>query len=495
MKKLLKICFAFTILFFSFSCEEDFLDKEPSAFLTPEQIADAAEVKPEILESTITGAYKLTFTAGTGGTSGHDDFGQKGIDIYMDMLCGDMALSQSLYGWYRTDITEFKAPLDYTINTGNYVAWRYYYRIIRSVNLVIDGLGGNNGNPTTEKAKAVMGQAKALRAHSYFYLTQLYQNEYKADQEILPIYTSLADQNGPKVKASVIYDLIVKDLNESIVLLNNFTRANKSQINKEVAKTILAYALAAKGDYAGAYTAAKDVIDNGGFTAMRDAELTGGFNQLSSLDWMWGVDLNTETNLGLLSFWGQIDYYSYSYAGVGDYKAMDANLFAQFPATDKRKAQFNNQPSSATHLLPLNKFYDAKKVKFGAGTPVQNDIFFYRISEVHLLAAECAAKSGNEASSKSILKNFMSLRVTDPSYVDGLSGVQLQNHIYLQTKLELWGEGKSYLAMKRNKATVTRGANHLSNVGIPIPHNDERLTFEIPNAEIQNNPFISSQND
>jgi hypothetical protein len=174
---------------------------------------------------------------------------------------------------------------------------------------------------------------------------------------------------------------------------------------------------------------------------------------------------------------------------------MDANLFAQFPATDKRKAQFNNQPSSATHLLPLNKFYDAKKVKFGAGTPVQNDIFFYRISEVHLLAAECAAKSGNEASSKSILKNFMSLRVTDPSYVDGLSGVQLQNHIYLQTKLELWGEGKSYLAMKRNKATVTRGANHLSNVGIPIPHNDERLTFEIPNAEIQNNPFISSQND
>ena len=76
-----------------------------------------------------------------------------------------------------------------------------------------------------------------------------------------------------------------------------------------------------------------------------------------------------------------------------------------------------------------------------------------------------------------------------------LRGLHYQCGVHAQAKLELWGEGKSYLAMKRNKATVTRGANHLSNVGIPIPHNDERLTFEIPNAEIQNNPFISSQND
>ncbi len=48
--------------------------------------------------------------------------------------------------------------------------------------------------------------------------------------------------------------------------------------------------------------------------------------------------------------------------------------------------------------------------------------------------------------------------------------------------------------MKRNKATIVRGSNHLSNVGVPISYDDERLTFEIPEAEIQNNPFISDQN-
>jgi hypothetical protein len=44
--------------------------------------------------------------------------------------------------------------------------------------------------------------------------------------------------------------------------------------------------------------------------------------------------------------------------------------------------------------------------------------------------------------------------------------------------------------MKRNKATITRGPNHLSFVGVPISYDDDRLTFEIPQAEIQNNPFI-----
>ena len=68
------------------------------------------------------------FEAGTGGTDGHDDFGQKGYDIYGDMLCGDMALSVSTYGWYRT-ITQFQATTDFTFQD-NYQVWRYYYRIV-----------------------------------------------------------------------------------------------------------------------------------------------------------------------------------------------------------------------------------------------------------------------------------------------------------------------------------------------------------------------------
>jgi hypothetical protein len=41
------------------------------------------------------------------------------------------------------------------------------------------------------------------------------------------------------------------------------------------------------------------------------------------------------------------------------------------------------------------------------------------------------------------------------------NGNYIAKEIYLQTRIEFWGEGKSYLAMKRNKATTTRGSNHL----------------------------------
>jgi hypothetical protein len=64
--------------------------------------------------------------------------------------------------------------------------------------------------------------------------------------------------------------------------------------------------------------------------------------------------------------------------------------------------------------------------------------------------------------------------------------------VLLQTRIELWGEGKSYLSMKRNNSTITRGSNHVFHAGESISSSDERLTFEIPRAEIQNNPFISN---
>ena len=55
-----------------------------------------------------------------------------------------------------------------------------------------------------------MGQAKALRAYAYFYLTQFEANDYNPSQPILPIYTSPEQQAQEKSPASDVYALIVK---------------------------------------------------------------------------------------------------------------------------------------------------------------------------------------------------------------------------------------------------------------------------------------------
>jgi len=141
----------------------------------------------------------------------------------------------------------------------------------------------------------------------------------------------------------------------------------------------------------------------------------------------------------------------------------------------------------------LNKFYDNGR-KIGGQRNVETDYVYMRVAEMYLLHAEAAAQTGDEEAAKTSLKFLLDQRMPDTSYIDGLSGQNLIDEIYLQTRIELWGEGKSYLAMKRNKATVSRGSNHLSNVGVAIPYDDTRLSFLIPQSEIQNNPFINDQN-
>jgi hypothetical protein len=427
------------------------------------------------------------------------------------MLSGDAALSVSSFGWYRADITEFQAPLDFTRQT-NYQPWRYYYRIIRSTNVVIAGLGGNDAEPELDANKYILGQAKALRAHSYFYLTQYYQNGYDPAQEILPIYLDPADENGPKLAASVIYDQIEKDLNDAITLLDGFGRTAKNQVNQDVAKGILAYVHAAKGEWPEVKTLTNDVITSGNHSIVsreeavfmshdgldEDGELTapygGGFNSVNTSGWMWGVDLTTDSGVGLVSWWGQMDYFSYSYAGFGDNKAIDAGLYAQLRDDDIRKKQFNQTVTSSNYLQPFNKFFDEARVPRGASQIVTADLIYMRVAEMYLLNAEANANLGMESEAKTSLLALLDLRLDDTAYVDALSGQALVDEVYLQTRIELWGEGKSYLALKRNKATYTRGANHLSFVGEQIRFDDEKVTFEIPEAEILFNPFISTQN-
>ena len=477
-------------------CNKDFLDVQPTQFLTEQQVAEAAKNNPDVVAGSMAGIYTLMFQTGTGGTTNHDDFGQKGYDIFSDFLSSDLALTVSAYGWYRR-LTEYTVTTDYT-NNGNYEVWRYYYRLVRSANSVISALGGNNAVPELDANKHIMGQAKAMRAYCYFYLAQFFATSYNPTDEILPIYTDPTQQNQPKSTTKAVYDLVVKDLTEAIPLLETFQRTGKHQVNKYVAEGLLAYTYAVMGgdNYSKAKTLTSDIITNGGFTILPATEVVfgtdptkGGFNNISSPSWMWGVDITLDNGLDLVSWWGQMDAYTYSYQWAGDRKAIDKGLYDAIPANDVRKGQF--WVSTDTYnLTPRNKFYDPGR-KVGGQRTVITDYVYMRIEEMYLLNAETAAKSGDEATAKVSLKALLSKRLPSTTYIDGLSGQALQNEIYLQTRIELWGEGKSYLAMKRNHATITRGSNHLSFKGVPILYNDPRLTFSIPQSEIQNNPFIN----
>lgn len=505
MKKIIKLTLLGVFVAIVYSCNDDIIrndgvtgSSQPTEFITDAQLSDGSITNPDITAAFVNGVYSQMITTGIGGSNSQTDFGQKANDIFTDMLSGDMALSQSNYGWYNS-VADFRTSLDFTFGR-NRIVWRYYYRIIRSANTIISTLGGNDNIPETDENKFSMGQAKTLRAYAYFYLTQFFQKEYVASEMILPIYIASTGSNVGKSSAQEVYELMEKDLTEAISLLNGFNRYAKNEINQDIAKAFLAYVLGAKGGRdAEIATLTQEIISTGNYTMLSSNEVVAtsggvnGFNDVNSPSWMWGIDIVPSNGLGLVSWWGQIDAWSYSYGWAGDYKAMDDILYNAIPANDIRKGQFYGNSTSGRYLQPLYKFKASDAIG-SAPRPITSDYVYMRIEEMYLLNAEANARAGNDGAARASLKALMERRLPDASYLNGLSGQALKNEIYLQTRIELWGEGKSFLAMKRNKATVIRGSNHVFSAGVSVPYNDERMQFEIPLDEIQNNPFLSDQN-
>ena len=482
----------------SIGCSEDFLDPVRNTnVITSEDIAANVDNNPALLGGSLNGIGSLLIEpAGITGTR-HYDFGQKGIDIWLDMLSGDMALSANTYGWYR-DTANLVSTVDFS-REENSIIWRYYYKVIALSNNVINSAGGNDVVPANADVRHIMGQAKAYRAYAYYYLAQIFQRAYDPAQPILP-YTDGETISYAKVPASQIYDLIERDLIDAMALLDDFNPSSKQQINKYIAQGLLAYAYAAQGNYVDAKIQSDEIINSGVYPMTTAGQLAfpgsgSGFNDVSTPSWMWGYDITIDMGHNLISWWGQMDLFTYSYQAAGDRKTIDAGLFSAIPANDIRRTQFAT--SGGAIRMPINKFFAPGRVVEGQ-RDVVTDLVFMRVDEFYLLSAEAAAKSGDETSAKNRLKELLTIRLGSAAnadaFVDPLTGSNLINTIYNQTRIEFWGEGKAYLAMKRNQATVTRGSNHVFRAGQSFLYNSDELSYQIPQLELDNNAEITDQN-
>ena len=499
MKKTIKLT-VFSLGLLLVGCKDEFLETFPTAQISAETIAEASALNPGLQSATVAGIYATMYSPGAGGTSNHEDFGQKSTDIKTDILSGDMALARKAYNRWAS-MSELQTTVDFTLSH-NYREWRYFYKIVFAANNVIDALGGTESVPDNPEARAFMGQALAARGYAYLYLSQLFVNDpSNRNQDALPIYINAQTPNVAKSSLGDVYDLMIDDLERAVDYLDGFTRGDKSQIDQWVARGILAYAYGAAGNFSAMATTAQAVVDGGPFSLMTPSQIVyngdpnqGGFNDINAMTGaMWGVDLTADQGIGLISFWGQMDIFSYSYQWAGNIKAMDESLYSQMASNDIRRGQFGNY---IVPNVPYNKFYHSGRTT-GGQRQVTADLLYMRVAEMYLLAAEgYAENSATEAQARTLLKTLMAQRLSDgdTSYIDALSGAALQAEIKLQSRIELWGEGKSYLRMKRQQETITRGNNWLDFPGTSYQYSDEKLTFEIPEAELRDNPLINDQN-
>ena len=436
-------------------------------------------------------------------SSEHHSFGQKSFDIANDLVSLDMAKTNNLYGWFAKD-----AQCLGTLEGRTNEIWRTYYTIISKANEIINVL--SRKNKLTEQEQGVYAQALTMRAYCYFNISYLYSSSlydltstnclgggsgndylcapYYEGTEVSDIATKESFTKEELQTVGFIHEKICEDLTKAIELFeeSNYVRESLMNVDGSVARALLAYTYlhsrneaTLQEDYEKAYNLATDLLKDKYVLLNYSEVLSNGFNSVNSKNWMWGLDVTSETSTGLASFFGHLDRFTYGYAWAGDIYGIDANLYESIPESDVRKQWFD-----AGNYSNLWKFYDLDRAEGADNVDREwvNDLVYMRIEEMYLIAAEAAWRMGDNQKAIEALKPLLQQR--DSKALTSLSSRNIKEQIYYNWRVEMWGEGRSLMTLKRfDMPAKVSAQNHLYKPGKELDYAFPYLIYQVPGAK------------
>lgn len=491
IKQFILVLFSLVIVF---GCSEDFLDSEPQAQVSPEQLKELPESKLKVVASgKLKGIYSTLLM--NKAVSDREPFsGQKSFDIVSDLQSGDMVMTAQGYGWYWW---EYKMVVHNSTYSRPTFFWRTYYSIIYSLNQLIESM------PTIPKdpeLAATYAQARGLRAYCYFKLINMLQHPYLDNPNAVgvPLYT-LSVNTVPKGRGTVeeVYKQITNDLDSAKIAfkVKGVQKLGVRAFNSSALAATYAQVAMFKGDYAKAAEEAN--LAKNGYSLMEKNDYMSGFNNIKNPEWIWGIEVTSETTQQYDSFFSHVSNSDDGYTPFNMYKIMDASLFKHIKKGDYRYDVFYNQDKKKRDDYGdawQNKFYNEQ----GKELAWTSDYVLLRASEMYLIEAESLARQGKDSEAQGVLLSLVGKRCDNKDLygIASLTGDDLLEEIYNQARIELWGEGRALFYKKRFKKVIKRnysGSNHGYKLE-DVPYNDPQILFVIPDSELNNNPNIDTSN-
>ncbi len=486
---ILSVLLAITLVLSFTGCSDDFLEQKPSDAVS----AESATATTGNLFLVINGIHRLLYTRQ--GSNGRG--GISAMMIQNDVLGEDMVMNARANGWW----INMASWNDHTnsSDTDDRHAWRVLYKVIKNANIIIEG--AENAVGPDEERNAALGQALAYRAFAHFQMTQLYAQRYDAagnnNQLGIPLVTDNSNEGKPRSSVEEVYAQINADLDEAILLLEDYDRPNASHINQNVAQGLKARVALVQGNYATAVDMA--IAARNGFDLLDSISYSSGFNDYTLSEWMWGGHYNEEQGSTFTNFHAWVSR-NFSSSNIrGNPKSINSLLYDQIPPSDVRAALFDptgdhpNLPSGIEISSRHRRFpyTNQKFLAFGTGDS-RGDVPYMRSAEMYLIEAEAKARL-NDPDAASALLPLAQAR--DAAYVLSTNtGQALVDEILLQRRWELWGEGFRFFDLKRLNSDLDRnGANHSSsllNNLMFVPSGDLRWQWQIPEDEIDANPNV-----
>lgn len=518
------------------SCSD--LDTNPSGSTMGDgQLNEVLAQDPSKLKSEVSGMYANMIEYGAitqwYGSARHYDFGYASTMMMMDASGQDEPSQVSGYNWYNK-------PLRFVDRTANsettYFIWNQCYKNIKVANDVLKSVDLEN---LSDVAKSYVGQAYAMRAFEYFTLIQIYQFSYKGHEDAagVPIVTEKTAEaeanNNPRAAVKDVYKQIMDDLNTAIDYLTD-SRSAKSEINRQVAYGLRARVNLVMQNWSDAAADAKKAAE--GYTPLsKDAAAAPGFNDVSASNWIWGNIVDESNDIvqsGILNFPSMMcSFTGNGYSPTYACRMINSKLWKEIPSTDVRKGWWIDENLNSPivnpkyvvhqedededgnvvkHLAVYNQTGDEvaditepyTNVKFGAyknqyGNELNAcDIPLMRVEEMILIQAEATAMGGNVEEGKRILENFVRT-YRDPSYTCNATTAEgVQDAVWFQRRVELWGEGFSFTDLLRLKKPLDRtGANYEVSVRFKLPAESPIFLYLIPEDEENHNEALVGNNN
>lgn len=386
--------------------------------------------------------------------------------------------------------------------------WKNYYSIISRANKVINNIEKADPAVVTNKDRHT-AEAEFLRALAYFDLVRIFGDVPLITRDI----TIEEAYKIPRVKVNIIYDQIIKDLQDAeIKLPQKYTGANLGRATKGAAKSLLGKVYLTLKNFPKAEAKLQEVTIQG-------YALLPNFNDL----WDYSkdehhseyiFDIEYEEGLGGLgsNFPGQfaLDFQAgggplvaelvrrYNIpSGTGGGKGIpNQSIFDAFSISpgDKRLditavkgltgPSSNFIPISATGVSALTLKYMARLVGSANDSKVNWKVIRY--ADVLLMYAEALNENGKPSDALTYL-NMIRTRAGVPTY-SGLSQDDTRKKIYLERRLELYMEGQRWFDLLRTGKVLE--------VMAPYGMKGHMTVFPLPQAQIDiiNDPAIFPQN-
>ena len=451
------------------------------------------------------------------GASRHNDFGYPSVMLFTDANGIDVVSDDNGYNWTGNSL-DFTDRV-YTSNEAQ-IMWNNLYAMIYTANNVIGPIDADTDDP---QSQYYLAQGLAARAFSYFNLVQLYQFNYVGNQSkpAVPIITDensdvAALEGAPRATVEEVYTLILNDISSAIGLLESAQEGGVTRADKRYFDLAVAYGLRARVNLTmqkwteAAADATKAIAETSAVpTGLTEANKPA-FMDISEKNWMWGIIISETDRVvtsGIVNWISHMGSFNYGYANFSGGKQINKALYNSISDTDVRKGWWTDADGVSANLTKeqqetIDSYgYDPyTQVKFAPYQNVMknstnaNDIPLMRVEEMYLIKAEAEAMNGG---GNSTLVDFVST-YRDPDYsFSSTDAAEIQEEVFRQRRIELWGEGLNWFDIMRLNKPVDRRGGGFPNATMVfnIPAGDPLLLWRIPQKEIIANPALNEEDN